>query len=160
VTARQRIGHIIAAMDRGGSQDDAVLAGATASRQAERVPGRIEFNQGSFGCAGAVWPRTMCSGELHVGARGREPTMADNIELIMRFHPVGGEDISVLSTDFASKAEALEAIARALDGQRSLVLAHARYNREAGENAMVINLANVVSVRVSSRDSDATGQYL
>ena len=86
--------------------------------------------------------------------------MADNIELIMRFHPVGGEDVSVLSTDFASEAQALEAIAGALDGQRSLVLAHARYNREAGENGMVINLANVVSVRVSSRDSDATGQYL
>jgi hypothetical protein len=86
--------------------------------------------------------------------------VADNIELIMRFHPVGGEDISMLSTDFASEAQALEAIARALDGQRSLVLTHARYNREAGENGMVINLANVVSVRVSSRDSDATGQYL
>jgi hypothetical protein len=86
--------------------------------------------------------------------------MADNIELIMRFHPVGGDDISVLSTDFISEAQGLEAIAGALDGQRSLVLAHARYNREAGENGMVINLANVVSVRVSSRDSDATGQYL
>ena len=86
--------------------------------------------------------------------------MADNIELIMRFHPVGGEDVSVLSTDFASEAQALEAVAAAVDGQRSLVLAHARYNREAGENGMVVNLANVVSVRVSSRDSDATGQYL
>jgi hypothetical protein len=86
--------------------------------------------------------------------------VAGNIELIMRFHPLGGEDISVLSTDFASEAQALETIARALDGQRSLVLTHARYNREAGENGMVINLANVVSVRVSSRDSDATGQYL
>jgi GTP-sensing pleiotropic transcriptional regulator CodY len=55
--------------------------------------------------------------------------MADNIELIMRFHPVGGQDISVLSTVFDSEAHALEAIAGALDGQRGLVLARARYNR-------------------------------
>jgi len=86
--------------------------------------------------------------------------MADNIDLILRFHPVGGEDVTVLSTDFASEAQALEAIAAAVDGRRSVVLAHARYNREVGEDGMVINLANVVSVRVSSRDSDATGQYL
>ena len=86
--------------------------------------------------------------------------MADNIELIMRFHPVGGEDVSLISADFGDEAEALETIARALDERRSLVLTHARYNRETGENSMVINLANVVSVRVSKTDSDASGQYL
>ena len=86
--------------------------------------------------------------------------MADNIELIMRFHPVGGEDVSLISADFGGEAEALETIARALDQRRSLVLTHARYNRETGENSMVINLANVVSVRVSKTDSDASGQYL
>ncbi len=86
--------------------------------------------------------------------------MADNIELIMRFHPVGGEDVSLISADFGGEAEALETIARALDERRSLVLTHARYNRETGENSMVINLANVVSVRVSKTDSDASGQYL
>lgn len=86
--------------------------------------------------------------------------MADNIELIMRFHPVGGEDVSVLSTDFGGPEEALEAIARAVDGGRGLVLTRARYNREANENGVVINLANVVSVRVSKNDSDTTGQYL
>jgi hypothetical protein len=86
--------------------------------------------------------------------------MADNVELIMRFHPVGGEDVSVVSTDFPTETLALEAIAGALDGRRSLVLAHARYNRETGESGMVINLANLVSVRVSSKDSDPTGQYL
>ena len=86
--------------------------------------------------------------------------MADNIELIMRFHPVGGEDVSLISADFGGEAEALETIARALDERRSLVLTHARYNRESGENSMVINLANVVSVRVSRTDSDASGQYL
>jgi len=84
----------------------------------------------------------------------------DNVELVMRFHPVGGEDVSVLSKDFAGEAQALEAIARALDERRGLVLAQARYNREAGESGMVINLANVVSVRVSTKDSDTTGQYL
>jgi len=86
--------------------------------------------------------------------------VADNIELIMRFHPVGGEDVSLISADFGGEAEALETIARALDERRSLVLTHARYNRETGEAGMVINLANVVSVRVSGTDSDASGQYL
>jgi hypothetical protein len=78
----------------------------------------------------------------------------------MRFHPVGGEDVSVISADFAGEAEAVQAIARALDERRSLVLIRARYNREAGENGVVVNLANVVSVRVSTTDSDTTGQYL
>jgi hypothetical protein len=86
--------------------------------------------------------------------------VADNIELIMRFHPVGGEDVSLISADFRGETEALETIARALDERRSLVLTHARYNRETGENSMVINLANVVSVRVSKTDSDVSGQYL
>jgi hypothetical protein len=86
--------------------------------------------------------------------------VADNVELVMRFHPVSGEDVSLLSKDFTDETQALEAIARALDERRGLVLAHARYNREAGESGMVINLANVVSVRVSSKDSDTTGQYL
>ena len=59
--------------------------------------------------------------------------MADNIELIMRFHPVGGEDVALLSSDFAGPAEAVEAIARALNERQGLVLTHARYNREAEE---------------------------
>ncbi|MGE5291699.1 MAG: hypothetical protein ACM3ML_31770 [Micromonosporaceae bacterium] len=86
--------------------------------------------------------------------------MPDNIVLIMRFHPVAGEDISVISGDFGGEREALEAIARALDERHSLVLTHAKYNREADENGVVINLANVVSVRVTKTDSAATGQYL
>lgn len=86
--------------------------------------------------------------------------MPDKIVLIMRFHPVGGEDVSVISGDFSGEGEALAAIARALDERRSLVLTHARYDREADENGVVINLANVVSVRVAKTDSAATGQYL
>jgi hypothetical protein len=35
----------------------------------------------------------------------------------------------------------------------------ARYDREDRENGVVINLANVVSVRVSKSDSAETGQY-
>ena len=86
--------------------------------------------------------------------------MADNIELIIRLHPVGGEDVSLLSADFGGPEEALEAIARALDERRSLVLTHARDNREAGENGVVINLANVVSVRVSTAAGEPMGPYL
>ena len=85
--------------------------------------------------------------------------MADKVELVMRFHPVGGEDVSLLSSDFADEAQALAAIARALDERHGLVLSQARYNREAAESGMVINLANVVSVRVSTKDSDTNGQY-
>jgi len=84
----------------------------------------------------------------------------DKIVLIMRFHPVGGEDVSVVCEDFAGEREALEAVARALDERRSLVLTNARYDREADENGVIINLANVVSVRVSKTASAATGQYL
>jgi hypothetical protein len=84
----------------------------------------------------------------------------DNIVLIIRFHPVGGEDVSVVSEDFGGEAEALEAIAHALDERRSLVLTHARYDRESDQNGVIINLANVVAVRVSTTDSAATGQYL
>jgi histidinol phosphatase-like PHP family hydrolase len=93
-------------------------------------------------------------------SRGEGPAVPDNIVLIMRFHPVSGEDISVICADFGGESEALEAIARALDERRSLVLIHARYAREPDENGVVINLANVVSVRVTKTDSAATGQYL
>ncbi|MBG0560823.1 hypothetical protein [Actinoplanes aureus] len=86
--------------------------------------------------------------------------MPDRVELIVRFHPVGGEDVSVLTSDFAGPEEAVEAIARALDERRSLILTRARYNREADETAVLINLANVVSVRVAKQDSENTGQYL
>jgi hypothetical protein len=86
--------------------------------------------------------------------------MADTIELVIRFHPVGGEDVSLISADFTGETEAIEAIARALDERRGLVLVRARYNREASENGVVVNLANVVAVQVSKPDSETTGQYL
>jgi hypothetical protein len=82
------------------------------------------------------------------------------MELVIRFHPVGGDDVSLLSADFAGPQEALETIARAVDERRSLTLTHARDSREAGENGVVINLTNVVSVRVSKTDGDTTGPYL
>jgi hypothetical protein len=84
----------------------------------------------------------------------------DKIMLILRFHPVGCDDVSVVCFDFGGEGEALEAISLALDERRSLVLTHARYDREADENGVVINLANVVSVRVATTDSAAAGQYL
>jgi hypothetical protein len=86
--------------------------------------------------------------------------VTDNVVLIMRFHPINGEDVSVISQDFSGEEEALDAISSALTARRSLVLRRARYNRETDENGVIINLANVVSVRVSRTDSKATGQYL
>jgi hypothetical protein len=64
----------------------------------------------------------------------------DNVVLIMRFHPVHGEDFSVICEDFGAESEALEAIAHVLDAGRSLVLTRPRYDRAAHENGMVINL--------------------
>jgi len=86
--------------------------------------------------------------------------VTDNVELIMRIHPVGGEDVSLISVDFGGEAAALEEITRALDERRSLVLTRARYNREEGESGVIVNLANVVSVRVSKTDTETPGQYL
>lgn len=86
--------------------------------------------------------------------------MPEKVVLILRFHPVNGEDVTVICTDFGGEREALEAVARALDERRSLILTHARYDRQADESGVIINLANVVSVRVSKTDSAATGQYL
>jgi len=85
--------------------------------------------------------------------------VSDNV-LVIRLHPVSGEDVSVISRDFAGEAEALGAIARALDERRSLVLTQARYDRDARENGLIVNLANVVTVQVSKADSATTGQYL
>ena len=72
---------------------------------------------------------------------------------------MGGDEVSVVCEDFAGEQEALVAVARALDERRRLVLTHARYDRQADENGVIINLANVVSVRLSRTDSAATGQY-
>ncbi|GAA2396819.1 hypothetical protein GCM10010404_63210 [Nonomuraea africana] len=86
--------------------------------------------------------------------------MLDKTVLIIRFHSLGGEDISMISGDFDGEQGALEVIARALDERRSLVLTRARYDRETEMNGVVINLANVVLVRVSKTDSAEAGQYL
>jgi hypothetical protein len=84
----------------------------------------------------------------------------EKVALILRFHLMGGEEVSVVSGDFDGEAEAVAAIARSVDERRSLVLLRARYDRETDVNGMVINLANVVSVRVSKTDSAEAGQYL
>ncbi|MDP4511637.1 hypothetical protein [Nonomuraea turcica] len=86
--------------------------------------------------------------------------MSENVTLIIRFRLVGGEDVSVVSGDFDGEPEAVTAIARAVDERRSLVLMRARYEREADVHGVVINLANVVSARVSKTDSAEAGQYL
>lgn len=95
-----------------------------------------------------------------MGSRPTGPGLPDNVALVIRFHSVGGEDIWVMSSDFGGEGEALAAIARALDERRSLVLPRARYDREVAESSVIINLANVVSVRVSKTDTAPSGQYL
>jgi hypothetical protein len=84
----------------------------------------------------------------------------DKTVLIMRFHPVGGEDVTVVCGDFIGEGEALEAVAHAIDEHRSLVLNEARYEREPEEIGVVLNLANVVSMRVSKTDGAWPGRYL
>jgi hypothetical protein len=86
--------------------------------------------------------------------------MAEPSELILRFHPVGGEDITVVSGDFVGVHEAMDAIVRAIDDRRSLVLNQARYDRESQVVGVVINPANIISARVGSIDSADSGQYL
>lgn len=86
--------------------------------------------------------------------------MPENTSLIMLFRLISGEEITVLCEDFGGERQALEAIAHALDEHRSLILTRARVDPEADEHGAVFNLANVVSVRVSTTDSAAAGQYL
>ncbi len=86
--------------------------------------------------------------------------MAEPGELVLRFHPVAGEDITVMSRDFADEQEATDTIVRAVDERRSLVLNQARYDRESQVAAVVINTTNLVSVRVGRIDSTDSGQYL
>ena len=47
-----------------------------------------------------------------------------------------------------------------MNDQRSLLLTQAQYDGDAGVAGMVINLGNVVSVRVSSMATETTGPYL
>ena len=82
------------------------------------------------------------------------------VDLFIRVHAVGGDDLLVVSRDFGSEQEATEAITRALDVRRSLILSRASFNRESAQSVVVLNLANVVAVRVARTDSAATGQYL
>ena len=86
--------------------------------------------------------------------------MPGSIVLIMRFHPAGGEDVTVVPEDSGGEREAPEAIARALDERRSLVFTRAGYGRETGCSGVIVNLASVVAVRVPKTGSAATGQYM
>jgi hypothetical protein len=139
-------------------QDDWENEGGRLNQEDTGQPQRPQSASGSRNARTRLGENSAGRGAPDSG--GTEPTMPNNVELIMRFHPVGGDDVSVMSRDFGGEKEALEAIAGAVDQRRSLVLTQARYNREANESGMVINLANVVSVRVSNKDSAATGQYL
>jgi hypothetical protein len=86
--------------------------------------------------------------------------MTDGMELIIRFHAVSGDHIALTSSDFAETAEALQAIANALNERRGLVLNQVKYDSEASVEGAVIHLANVVTVQVSTEHGDTTRQYL
>lgn len=89
--------------------------------------------------------------------------MPDNVELIVRLHPTTGEDITLHTWDFPGPREALAAMAQALDERRTITLTRARYEGDIAESAVIINLANLVTVRVMEADpSDVTsgGHYL
>src|SRR5258708_15412143 len=104
------------------------------------------------------WAQRPAPRELFGFLPGRKgPTVPDNVVLIMRFHPVGGEDVSVISEDFTGEHEALEAVARARDQPGGLALPHSRSDREANEKREIINLSNIGSRRRSSTDSSHTG---
>ncbi len=86
--------------------------------------------------------------------------MTEPGELVLRFHPVAGEHITVMSCDFAGVQEAADAIGRAIDERHALVLNRARYDRESQIGSVVINTANIVTARVGRIDSVDSGQYL
>ena len=67
----------------------------------------------------------------------------------LRLHPVAGDDVSIMSRDFAGEGEVLSVISHALAERRGVVVfAPARYEREVAEHGVVINMANVVFVVV------------
>jgi len=86
--------------------------------------GRVGYQAYRRDFARLIWHTLLRMGGL-LDSRREVPAVPDNIVLIMRFHPVGGEDVTVVSEDFGGEREALEAIAQALDDRRSLVLTQA-----------------------------------
>jgi hypothetical protein len=74
-----------------------------------KVPGSTTTQPGERSWAQCPAPGGRCSGYLREGT-----DVPDNIVLIMRFHPVNGEDVTVICKDLAGEREALEAVARAL----------------------------------------------
>jgi len=85
---------------------------------------------------------------------------SEPVDLFLRIHALSGEDMLVVSRDFASELEAAQAIARALDERCNLTFTHASFSRESQESVVVVNPSNVVAIRISRTDSAATGQYL
>lgn len=73
---------------------------------------------------------------------------------------MAGEDVTVVSKDFRGETQAIAGIVCASDGRRSLVLTKARYDRAERVDGVIVNLANVVSVRVSCSGSTDGGQCL
>jgi hypothetical protein len=76
--------------------------------------GALDGNGQRAACSGAADGGTLESVRIRgEGARMRAPSAGgrapDKTVLIMRFHPVGGEDVTVVCGDFSGESEALEA---------------------------------------------------
>lgn len=54
-------------------------------------------------------------GEWQWHSRLERKIMSDNIELTLRLHPVAGDDVSIMTRDFAGEGEALSVISHALE---------------------------------------------
>jgi hypothetical protein len=104
------------------------------------------------------------------GASGASPPAVAVLRLREVQHPVdkagpgAGREVTGRRHLVRLSPARIELVVNALRGRRRLdcrrTLRRARYDREEAENGMVVNLANVVSVRVSMKDSSTTGQYL
>jgi hypothetical protein len=85
------------------------------------------------------------------------------LELILRLRPNGGDTACVRCRDFATVADALTAIDRALADSHGLTLRRATVSGEdeTEDGGIVVNLRNVAWIEVApTGTSRETGQYL
>jgi hypothetical protein len=85
--------------------------------------------------------------------------MSEDLALTIMIYPMAGEPFAVTTTDFDTEDQAVEHIASALTSATPLRLTD--HNDPEGNTTLVLNLANVIGVRVLSASATSqTGQYL